>query len=94
MTKPAPYSRVKHKRVVPALPKQKLPEGLFLVHNLGRFSDEIRRRRLGDRGFRAWVQSGKKNPTLMKCDCKMGWIKNHDINEHYIPEGWAKIVRH
>lgn len=91
MSKPVPYSTVKkHSRSIFAnLPKQKLPRGLYLVHNLGPLPDRVRKSSVGDGGFRAWVQRGKEDPTLVKCDCKFGWIKNHDVQEHYFPAGWS-----
>jgi hypothetical protein len=90
-SRPAPYSTTEHIRPINSLslPRQKLPEGLYLVHNLGPVPDRVRKSFVGDGGFRAWVQRGKKDPTRVKCPCKFGWIKNHDVQEHYVPEAWS-----
>lgn len=89
----AAYSTVKTTRAIALgkpLPKAKLPKGMYLVHNLGRLPDTVRKSSVGDDGFRAWVQHGRSNPKLVPCTCKFGGIKNHDVNDHYITKAWAK----
>jgi hypothetical protein len=88
------YSTVKTIRPIALgrpLPKAKLPKGMYLVHNLGSLPDTVRKAAIGDDGFRAWVQRGRTNPKLVPCTCKFGWVKNREVNEHYIPEAWAII---
>jgi hypothetical protein len=59
------------------LPREPLPPGSYLVHN-----HVVPARRLGDRGFRAWVQQGGEDG-LVECDCDFGGTANSKINRHY-----------
>jgi hypothetical protein len=59
------------------LPREHLPPGSYLVHN-----HVVPARRLGDRGFRAWVQQGGEDG-LIECDCDFGGMANSKINRHY-----------
>ncbi|MET3993344.1 hypothetical protein ABID65_004996 [Bradyrhizobium sp. S3.9.2] len=63
---------------VTRLPRRKLPEGTFLVHNR-----IVPVNPLGLNGFRAWVQKGNDEPPLVKCRCDFGGNANADKNEHY-----------
>jgi hypothetical protein len=60
------------------LPRRKLPEGTFLVHN-----HVVPVKPLSLNGFRAWVQKGKDNPPLIECHCDFGGNANADKNKHY-----------
>jgi hypothetical protein len=64
------------KEYLHALPG-KLPHGSYLVHN-----HVVPARRLGDRGFRAWVQQGGEDE-LIECGCDFGGMKNSKLNKHY-----------
>jgi len=65
-------------RYVRLLPRQKLPEGTFLVHN-----HIVPVKPLSLNGFRAWVQEGRDDPPLIECHCDFGDNANADKNKHY-----------
>jgi hypothetical protein len=60
------------------LPKDRLADGCYLVHNHVRPSGQ-----LGMNGFRAWVQKGRTSPELVECTCDFGGLKNANVNPHY-----------
>jgi hypothetical protein len=65
------------------LPRRKLPEGTFLVHNR-----VVPVKPLSLNGFRAWVQKGDvvnwiAVSDLVKCDCDFGGNANADKHTHY-----------
>jgi hypothetical protein len=71
------------------LPRQKLPEGVYLVHNnvlppkatVGADGKRYRPK-LTQNGFRAWVIRGRTD-NMEPCDCDFGRIKNSEMNNHY-----------
>jgi hypothetical protein len=65
------------------LPRRKLPEGTFLVHN-----HVVPAKPLNMNGFRAWVQKGDvvnliAVSDLVECGCDFGGNANADKNTHY-----------
>ena len=60
------------------LPAEKLPDGVFLVHNHIRTAAPLNRN-----GFRAWVQKGHADLKLVECTCDFGGNKNAELNQHY-----------
>jgi hypothetical protein len=65
------------------LPRRKLPDGTFLVHN-----HVVPVKPLSLNGFRAWVQKGDvvnwiAVSDLMECRCDFGGNANADTNMHY-----------
>jgi hypothetical protein len=72
------YTLKDGQRYVAHLPRRKLPEGTFLVHN-----HVVPVKPLSLNGFRAWVQKGKDDPPLIECRCDFGGNANADKNTHY-----------
>jgi hypothetical protein len=60
-----------------------VPEGFTLVHN----QVQPPARRLGCRGFRAWLEKPKPNPELERCACN--WAP--ELGEHYrVRKAWLR----
>ena len=77
MTK-SPYVHGNMRYCGRGLPRTVLPDGKFLVHNHVRPVPS-----LGLNGFRAWVQTGDRDPPLIECKCNFGGLKNAKLQKHY-----------
>lgn len=68
---------------VTSLPDQKLPPGLYLIHN-----HVTPTKPLGRNGFRAWIAD--KSDNLEPCNCGFGGCPNARVNPHYRVAGFYR----